>query len=349
MADHVPSNVLEGVADLIESYGCNSADIARRVGVSPKALYSSDVLINEIKVNDLFEEAALRCNDRFFGVKLAKVRGFDTLGALWLLARNARTVGEKLTIISENMALHVQAMSCYIARDKSSGKSLVFEFGRPSSGAPQADTEEGTPLNSSVVQVTELSLALCCKELRRSLGAQWNPVYVQFQHAAPDTTDPLRRVFGEHVFFNQDVNAIHISNDDFDRPNYRNPNNTISSAGQKVIQREMEASIGQSLSFVQRTSRIIRLLINDQGCTVTDVAQALNLPVRTLQYRLKQNQISYQKLYDSVRFDLAKHYLSQSELSIGSIAERLHFTDAAAFSHFFKRRQGATPRQFRCE
>ncbi len=347
MADQVPSNVLEGVADLIESYGHNPAEIATRVGVSPSALYSSDLLISELKVNDLFEEAAHSCGDRFFGLKLSKVRGFDTLGALWLLARNAKTVGEKLTIISENMALHVQAMSCYIATDKSSGKSLVFEFGRSGLSSTRAAIEENAPRNTSAIQVTELSLALCCKELRRSLGAHWNPVYVQFQHGAPETHEPLRKVFGEHVFFNQDVNAIHISNDDFDHPNYRNPNNTISSAGQKVIEREMEASIGQSLSFVQRTSRIIRLFINDQGCTLKDVAQALNLPVRTLQYRLKKNQTSYQKLYDSVRFDLAKHYLSQSELSVGSISERLHFTDAAAFSHFFKRRQGTTPREFR--
>jgi hypothetical protein len=107
--------------------------------------------------------------------------------------------------------------------------------------------------------------------------------------------EPLRKVFGEHLFFNQDVNAIHLSNEDFERPNHRNPTNSISIAGKKVVQREVESNIGESVSFVQRVDRIIRLLINDEGCCVSEVAQALDLSSRTLQYRLKTDNIIYQK------------------------------------------------------
>jgi hypothetical protein len=47
-----------------------------------------------------------------------------------------------------------------------------------------------------------------------------------------------------------------------------------------------------------------------------------------------------------LRIDLAKHYLSKSDLSIAAITERLHFTDAAAFSRFFKKKTGYPPRKY---
>jgi len=341
MTEHVPSNVLEGVADLIESYGRDPLAIAERVGIPLEALYTSDTLISEIRVNDLFEEAAKVCGERFFGLKLAQTRGLDSLGALWLLARNANTVGEALTLIVENMALHSQAMSGYITNEKPSGKSLVIEV-----ASLKIETPQDMPINTSITQMIELSLALTCKELRYSLGSQWRPVHAQFRHAAPADIQPLRNVFGEHLFFNQDVNAIHLSNEDFTQPHYRNPASSISIEAKKAALREVESSIGQSMSFVQRITRIIRLLINDQGCRINDVAQAVNLPSRTLQYRLKQYNTNYQKLYDSARLDLARHYLTNSELSIGAISERLHFTDTAAFSNFFKVRSGKSPKSY---
>jgi DNA-binding NtrC family response regulator len=76
---------------------------------------------------------------------------------------------------------------------------------------------------------------------------------------------------------------------------------------EKAVQRLVKSNFGHGMSFVQLVDRIIRLFINDEGCCVSDVAQALDLPFRTLQYRLKRHNFSYQKLYDSARLNLAKH------------------------------------------
>jgi AraC-like DNA-binding protein len=152
--------------------------------------------------------------------------------------------------------------------------------------------------------------------------------------------------FGHRVFFNQDLNAIHVSNEDHEQPNYRNPDGVISNNAIEKNRRQLEATLGRSGSFIRRVSRIIRLLVNDQGCTANEVANILNLPQRTLRYRLKQNNTGYQTLYDTARQDIAKNYLINSDLSISAIAERLHFTDTAAFSNFFKRGAGMSPRVY---
>ncbi|BFM17572.1 hypothetical protein R50073_37550 [Maricurvus nonylphenolicus] len=341
MADNIPSYVLEGIASLIEQAGQDPVAIAKSVELNPAALFQSDMLVNEVKVNDLFEEAARVCEDRFFGVRAGQLKGLDMIGPLWLLALHASTVGEALKLLSDNMALHSQGVSFLVNDQSDAGMSVVIEVAKL-----KLDLFQSAPKNSGFTQIVEHSMTVICKELRGSLGHNWCPRYVQFRHSAPSDLKPLQKAFGEHLFFNQDVNAIHLSRDDALTPNHRNPDNSISSKAKNLISRDLEASVGHGISFVQRVGRIIRTLINDRGVTAQEVANTLNIPLRTLQYRLKKHNTSYQAQYDKVREELAKHYLSQSELSVSAIAERLHFTDTAALSKFFKNRVGLTPSEY---
>jgi len=341
MAENISSLVLEGVAALIERAGQDPVALAERVEINPAALYQSDILVSEVKVNDLFEEAAKACGDRFFGLKIAAIKGPDMLGPLWLLARNASTVGESVNLMADNLAIHSQALALHVQDEGDAGISLSIEISRLN-----LDVFQTAPKNTAITQVVELSLAAFCRYLRDSLGFDWVPRHTRFRHAAPTDLKPLRKVFGEHLFFNQDVNAIHVSREDLQMPNYHNPLNKISGDAKRIVTRDLESSIGQGMTLVQRVERIIRTLINDQGVTAGEVAKTLNIPVRTLQYRLKKHNTSYQDLYDKAREDLAKHYIKTSELSIGAISERLHFTDTAALSKFFKNRVGHSPREY---
>jgi len=337
MRSNISSLVLEGFAELVQQFGQSPKEIAERVGIAPEALYRSDLIIDEVRVNDLFEEAAKVCAERFFGLKLAQFKGLDSLGPLWLLVRTASTVGESLTLLADNMGLHSQGLRANMVRDGNAGVAMHLEVQLPSS-ASSSPSPQGS---NSITQMVELSLALTCKELRRYLGSQWFPRFAQFRYAAPENLAPLRQVFGEHLFFNQDVTAIHLSDAEC-----LQPTTSLNKSAQGVIKRQLESQVGQASSFVQRVRRIITLLINEQGSSAGEVADALSIPVRTLQYRLKRQGTSYQKLYDASRLDLAKHYLVKSELSVGAISERLHFMDTAALSHFFKRHEGCSPKAF---
>ena len=342
MAHLVPSVVLEGVAELIEQYGQDPVELFRRVGLPEAALIKPDVLIRPEHLSGLLELAAVECNDRFFGLKVGCLQRFDMMGNLWLTARQTRTIGEEMQLICENLALHTDSMKSYITSDSTSGKLMVWEIQTP---APLQ--LRNTPVPWSLVQVTEQIVALTCKEFRRSLGPDWTPDYVQFRHAAPaNDKTPLYKIFGHRVFFNQDVNAMHLTNEDFSRPNTNNPQSGASTEIHKKNKRAFQSSFGLGESFVGRVNRVIRLLINDEGCTASDVARLVDLPERTLRYRLKKHNTSYQALYDKARLEIAQTYLINSELAVNAIAERLHFTDTPSFSSFIKRQTGQSPRYF---
>jgi hypothetical protein len=159
----------------------------------------------------------------------------------------------------------------------------------------------------------EHALALLCYELRKLLGNPWRPRYAQFRHASPAMLAPLRQVFGEKLFFNQDINAIRLSKEDCEHPLRGN-----AYSNRKSLERAAQNSVIHGRPFVLRVDRIIRLLINAEECTATQTANALNMKLRTLQYQLQQHQTSYQLLYDSARLDLARQHLTHSDQSAQS-------------------------------
>jgi AraC-like DNA-binding protein len=332
MQELVPSRVLEGVAGLVKNYGHDPDDIAASIGLTPEALYRPDLMIDVVDVNDMLEESAVVCRDRFFCLRLARIQSFDVLGPIWLIIRNSRTVGERLELLADNYELHTRSMSAYLLKE---GDGVTFCWEIRKVPTPKR------PRHTATVQVSELAMGVCCYELRRLLGNSWRPEYVQFRHARPADTAPMRAVFGDSLHFNQDVDAFHISREDFNRPvTGRSRSNGA------LLQRALESTVGRGMPFVLRVDRIIRLLINGEGCSAEKVAEALDIKLRTLQYRLKQNQTSYQALYDAARLDLAKHYLKKSDLSIAAVSERLYFNDCAAFSRFFRARAGHSPREY---
>ncbi|SOB74685.1 AraC-type DNA-binding protein [Marinobacter sp. LV10R510-11A] len=84
------------------------------------------------------------------------------------------------------------------------------------------------------------------------------------------------------------------------------------------------------------------------GITRQDmVAEDLGITSRTLQRKLSQEGVSYQKLLDEVRQKMAEDYLLNSDLTIPDIALRLGYSETTSFHRKFKAVEGKTPGEFR--
>jgi len=84
------------------------------------------------------------------------------------------------------------------------------------------------------------------------------------------------------------------------------------------------------------------------GITRQDmVAEDLGMTSRTLQRKLSQEGVSYQKLLDEVRQQMAEDYLQNTSMSIPDIALRLGYSETTSFHRKFKAATGKTPGDFR--
>ncbi len=80
---------------------------------------------------------------------------------------------------------------------------------------------------------------------------------------------------------------------------------------------------------------------------IDDCANELNISTRHLSRLLSNDGHSFKGLTDQFKQTLAKRYLTQTNMRLEEIAERIGYSDAASFSHAFKRWTGNSPRQFR--
>lgn len=80
--------------------------------------------------------------------------------------------------------------------------------------------------------------------------------------------------------------------------------------------------------------------------SMEEVASQMARTTRTLHRQLREEDTSWRKVRDEVRMGMAEALLANA-ISFDEIAERLGYSDAANFSHAFKRWKGMSPKSYR--
>ncbi len=81
--------------------------------------------------------------------------------------------------------------------------------------------------------------------------------------------------------------------------------------------------------------------------TIGDTAHRLGIPVRTMQRRLKESGLSYSRLVEQTRHELACRLLDKPDAKTSAVARALGYNDPSSFSRAFRRWTGMSPRAYR--
>jgi AraC-like DNA-binding protein len=73
----------------------------------------------------------------------------------------------------------------------------------------------------------------------------------------------------------------------------------------------------------------------------------LNLHPKTLHRQLKKHDLTFKQLLKEERFNLAKYYLSKSNIQLIQLATILGYSDASALSRSFKNESGMSPQEWK--
>jgi AraC-like DNA-binding protein len=76
-------------------------------------------------------------------------------------------------------------------------------------------------------------------------------------------------------------------------------------------------------------------------------AEVMDVSERTLARRLSAHGLTYGKLVDQVRFEVAKKLLQKPDLQIGDVARSVGFESQGNFTRMFRRVGGLSPIEFR--
>ncbi len=98
-------------------------------------------------------------------------------------------------------------------------------------------------------------------------------------------------------------------------------------------------------SFAARVENVLAPLLPHGEARATTVAAQLGLSPRTFARRLADEGLTFSRLLNRLRLDLARRYLVQEGLSISKVAWLLGYQEVGAFSHAFRRWTGKSPRE----
>ncbi len=87
-------------------------------------------------------------------------------------------------------------------------------------------------------------------------------------------------------------------------------------------------------------------ILSGEDTSLKAIAIGLNMSVRLLQNRLKEEGTTYRGLFDKARKDIALNYLKNDDVLLCDIAFLLGFSEQSSFTHAFKKWTGVSPRDF---
>jgi AraC-like DNA-binding protein len=141
------------------------------------------------------------------------------------------------------------------------------------------------------------------------------------------------------------VNSVTLSSFDAERP-FMTENAGMWSFFEPELRKRL-SDLDSETSFTTRVHSALLELIPGGQCTIESVADKLAVSKRTLQRRLNEEETNFQFILNQVREKLARHYLSNSELSGAQISFLLGFDDPNSFFRAFHSWTGLTPKQIR--
>lgn len=192
--------------------------------------------------------------------------------------------------------------------------------------------------------IIEMVMAMFCQLFKFLLDGRVSKLDITFNFNEPAYANEYAEIFEPTVHFNAPANSIRIPKALAEKPlTMANP----------IVAQQFEDQCDDLLAktLEKRTSaeqvRDILFMARYEFPSLDEVAAQIYVSPRTLRRHLKEANTSFQKILDSVRSDIAKRYLINSQRSIGEIATLLGYEDQNSFSHAFKVLEGIPPTQFR--
>lgn len=162
---------------------------------------------------------------------------------------------------------------------------------------------------------------------------------------APHNSNYLEAYFACDVRYNAQCNALTLDRNLLDSP-FTSYNQELLNMVVPQLEHELDSALYKDL-YSNQVKWVIGQCLSSGSPKIALVAKELGVGVRTLQRRITAEGYTFKELLNQVRFESAKSYLSNQELSLFEIATLLGYEDQNSFYRAFKAWEGDSPSGWR--
>ncbi len=325
------------IANIIQfaaQQGASRRELLAIVGLEMEALNDDSLRLETPIYNQLLERALELTGDPNFGLHLGEYLSLSATGLLTQMVQSSATVQEALEHLVAFANLGCQALPFQL-------KELDDHWEVSVTASPLWLQQSPLAVRHTMDAVFYFSLRV----YQTLTHQKFQPLAIHFDYPRPERFLEYERLFGTKVRFEQSRTAFHLGKNQVAAPvitsDYALLQVLVRHAEEKLAAMEKEAG------FSTVVKQSIINLIKPQFPTIEQVAANLNISVRTLQRRLREEGISYSGVLDELRRQFAIDYLKNPTLSIKEVAYLLDYADSSAFTRSFKRWTGQSPMSYR--
>ena len=312
----------------LKELGLSPEGVLRQAGL-PMGLFNQEkILVSTDEFFALYRGIAGATDDPGFGLKLGTEDRVERYDPIQITALSARSSRDALQRVARYKRLTFPAELHLVERGNECAVQFVWL---------QAH-EKGPALLVDVCFASIVAIG------SRSVGRPLSPQRVEFQRT-PAHREMYEAHFGCPVKFKARQNALIFSKADMELPFVTHNADLLA-----VVAPHLEAELAEQLghkTFSEQAKAILKRLVAGERPGLQDLARELHLSIRTLQRRLTEEGITFQRLLDEARRELARHYLLHSSLELNETAYLLGYEDATSFFRAFHKWEGTSPGQWR--
>lgn len=313
----------------LDERGLDSLTLFEQAGLDPALLSDSSARYPLAATSRLWQLAIERSGDEALGLAVASHVRQTTFHALGYAVMASPSLLEAFTRMLRYFRIVTDA------------GELSFEE------TPQGYRYRMSPLPGSqqpADAALDAFMAVVVRSCRALAGRDFAPLSVSFRRPEPVSSQPWQRCFRAPVQFAQPQTEMLLSRESLQAP-LPWGNAELAQHNDEILTRLLAQQQRESLPA--RVQGLIAAALKDGEPAQDKIAQQLNLSLRQLQRKLKDEGSSFRQILDSTRQELACRYLREADYSISEITWLLGFSETSSFLRAFKRWQGSTPNQWR--
>ena len=329
-AQSIRARGLYGFGPLVTSLGGQPEALLAACGISMNVLSDPESTLPISAMADLLELAANRLARPDFSLLLGREQGIAVLGLVAMIALNSATVGEALEGIARHLPYHSSGAKLSLVEHPDDGLSGIRY---------SLNLDPGTPRR----QLMELTYMVAYRFLCMVIPGARENWRVHFRHERGLTVDGYARYFDclvrmaqahDELLFPTRLLAQRIDSND---------------AG---LRQMAERFVGNEMRrFPLDIGRQVEVLVDRQlaagGASIKLIAAQMGQHPRTLERRLRAQDLVFRDIVDRVRRTRASQYLSQSVIPLSQVAASLGYSSQTSLNRACLRWFGQTPNALR--
>lgn len=296
-------------------------------------LSNEDTRIDYKVYNRTIEHAMAATKDTRFGLHAGEYLNISAAGLIAQITMTSRTVLEALQYCCEFASLGCRALPMTLTEEDDFFK-LAFEpdgIWLMDSRPVARQTEDGV-------------LAFTLREFHTLTHNKHYPIRLDLTDRGHVEENEFERIFQCDIFYNCESTAMYFKKEHVFQKvvtsDYDLLRTLVAHANEKV-----QELVGPN--FKETVKRSIVNLVKPEFPTIELVASNMNVSVRTLQRKLKDENVTFKDLLEELRREFAMKYIKNKELTISQITYLLNYADSSGFIRSFKRWTGQTPSRYR--